>query len=156
MAVRVTIAPVNLNNSALTPGLWPVAGTAGYDTGSPGGTFTAWSTTNGIQFVNNGLIVLAFANGASASVAEILVGRKAGGGLLPAFAAQSVTIAATTAGWIGPFSPLDYTQTDGSQYSGSLGGIISGPPSGVGMTCIDFTVTTTLSVRLLQLIPAIP
>jgi hypothetical protein len=156
MASRVTIAPVNLNASATTPGLWLVAGSYGYDTGSPGGTLTAWSGVNGVQFANTGNMVLAYAVGATLSTAEVLVGRKAGAGLLPANTAVSITLAATTTGWIGPFSVQDYTQTDGTQYSSSVGGIISGPPSGVGLTCIDFTSTTTLSVRLYQLIPALP
>jgi hypothetical protein len=154
MAGRVTIAPVNLNSSQLTPGLWLVAGTFGYDTGSPGGTLTAWSTNNGIQFANNGLIIVAFACGATPSSAQVLVGRKGGAGLLPAFTAEAVTIAASTTGWMGPFSVADYTQTDATQYSGSTGGVIGA--AGVGLTCIDFTVTTTLSIRLYQLNPAIP
>jgi hypothetical protein len=154
MAGRVTIAPVNLNASQLTPGLWLVAGTFGYDTGSPGGTLTAWSANNGIQFANNGMIVVGYACGATPSSADVLVGRKAGGGLLPAFGAENVTIAASTTGWLGPFSVADFTQTDATQYSGAPAGAIG--TAGVGMTCIDFTSTTTLSIRLYQLIPAIP
>lgn len=154
MAGRVTLLPVNLNASALTPGVWLAAGTAGYDTGSPGGTITAWSTANGVQYVNNGLIVVGYANGTGSVTADILVGRKAGGGLLPAFGAQTVTIAATSAGWIGPFSVQDYTQTDSSQYSGAPAGAIG--TTGVGLTCIDFSSVTNLTIRLYQLIPAVP
>jgi hypothetical protein len=154
MAGRVTLLPVNLNASALTPGVWLAAGTPGYDTGSPGGTITAWSTANGIQYVNNGLIFIGYANGTGSVTADILVGRKAGGGLLPAFGAQTVTIAASSAGWIGPYGVQDYTQTDSTQYSGAPAGAIGTP--GVGLTCIDFSSVTNLAIRLYQLIPATP
>lgn len=128
--------------------------TYGYDTGSPGGTLTAWSGVNGVQFANTGNLVLAYAVGGTLSTAEVLVGRKAGAGLLPVNTAVSITLAATTTGWIGPFSVQDYTQTDATQYSGAVGGVIG--TTGVGLTCIDFTSTATLSVRLYQLLPALP
>lgn len=154
MAGRVTLLPVNLGASALTPGVWVASGTAGYDTGSPGGTITAWGSTNGIQYVNNGLIIVGYANGASSCVADILIGRKGGAGLLPAFGAQTLTIAASSVGWFGPFSVADYTQTDSSQYSGAPAGAVG--TTGVGKVCIDFATTTTLTVRLYQLVPALP
>jgi len=154
MAGRVTLLPVNLNASALTPGVWLGSGTPGYDTGSPGGSITAWSTNNGIQYINNGNIIIGYANGASSCVVDVLVGRKGGAGLLPAFSTQTFTIAATSAGWFGPYSVLDYAQTDSSQYSGAPAGVVG--TAGVGKVCIDFATTTTLAIRLYQLIPALP
>lgn len=154
MAGRVTLQAVLLNASALTPGVWLASGTPGYDTGSPGGSITAWSTNNGIQYINNGQIIIGYANGTGSVTADILVGRKAGGGLLPAFSAQTVTIAASSVGWLGPYSVQDYTQTDATQYSGAPAGVIGA--AGVGLTCIDFSSVTNLAIRLYQLIPALP
>jgi hypothetical protein len=151
---RVTIQPVNFNNNAFTLGTWVVSGTAGYDNGSPGGTITPWSGVTGIQFINTGSMVLGIANGATATSAYILVGRKGGAGLLPAYTVENPTIGASAAGgWLGPWSVQDFTQTDSTQYGSAPGGVIAG---GVGYTCIDFANTTTLTVRLYQLIPALP
>lgn len=153
MASRVTIQPVNLNAAALTGGSWVASGTAGYDTGTPGGTITPWSGVNGVSYINNGQIFLGLANGATSTTAYVLIGRKAGAGQLPLYTVESITIAASYSGWIGPFSVLDFTQTDSTQYSGAPGGAVG---SAVGYTCIDFANTTTLTVRAYQLIPALP
>jgi hypothetical protein len=152
---RATIQAVNLNANSLTLGTWVVSGTAGYDTGSPGGSITAWAGVTGVQFINNGNMVLGVANGATSTTAYILVGRKGGASTIPLYTAESVTIGASVAGgWVGPWSVQDFTQTDATQYSGAPGGVIGA--AGVGYTCIDFLNTTTLTVRLYQLIPAIP
>jgi hypothetical protein len=162
VATRCTISPVTMNAAALaaTMATFPVTTpTVGIDAAGTGGTAfaTPWSTTYaGVQFINNGSMWLYVYNGASASVAYHLIGQKAGGQPEP-FATISTTIPASGPGWLGPWSIQQYTQTDGSQFTGAPGGLISAStPSGVGYTCIDFTVLTTLSVRLYQLIPAIP
>lgn len=160
MAGRVTLQPVPLNSSALSGGAWPAAASVGYDTGSPGGSFTAWGTNNGIQFVNNGQIIVAWVNGATAASAQILIGREVAG-QLPAYTTLQATLTTSGMGWLGPFSPYAYNQVDSGAYSGAgapggaaLGGAVGA--SAVGMTCIDFTAVTTVAVRLYQLIPAIP
>jgi hypothetical protein len=160
---RVTILPYSINTQALA-GLGIVQGSGpGCDATATGTAFASWSSLGsplGIQFVNNGAQFLLVTNGATPTAANVLVGRKGGGGFLPAYnqAATTVTIGAsvTMPIPIGPFSVQDYTQEDASQYGGSTapGGVIG--TAGVGKVCIDFTNTTTLAVRLYQLIPAIP
>lgn len=158
---RVTISPYTINAQALS-GLGIFQGTGpGCDATATGTAFATWSSLGsplGVQYVNNGTQFLLVTNGATATAANVLVGRKGGGGFLPAFnqAATTITIPASTTMPIpiGPFSVQDFTQADASQYSGAPGGVIG--TTGVGMTCIDFTNTTTLAVRLYQLIPAVP
>lgn len=160
-AVRVTIQPYTINAQALS-GLGIAQGSGpGCDATATGTAFASWASLGsplGIQYVNNGSQFLLVTNGATATAANVLVGRKGGGGFLPAFnqATTTITIGAsvTMPIPIGPFSVQDYTQQDSSQFSGAPGGVIG--TAGVGMTCIDFTNTTTLAVRLYQLIPAVP
>lgn len=168
-ATRCPIAAVSLNASALaaTMATFPVTTpTVGIDAAGTGGTAfaTAWSTTYaGVQFVNNGYMFLYVYNGATASAAYHLIGQKAGG-QVQLYTTYTTTIPASGPGWLGPWPIQQYTQTDGAQFASgsgdggaSPGGLISAAtPSGVGYTCIDFLNTTTLSVRLYQLIPAIP
>jgi hypothetical protein len=169
VATRCPISPVNLNSSALAAAMatFPISTpTVGIDAAGTGGTAfaTAWSTTYaGVQFVNNGSMFLYVYCGATTTSAYHLIGQKAGGQVQP-YTTYTTTIGASSAGWLGPWSVQQYTQTDGAQFASgsgdggaSPGGLISAAtPSGVGYTCIDFLNTTTLSVRLYQLIPAIP
>jgi hypothetical protein len=168
MAVRCPIQPVTLNAQALaaTMSTFPIAGaTVGIDAAGTGGTAfaTTWGTGPyaGVEFVNNGSMFLYVYNGATASVAYHLIGQKAAG-QAELYSTLSTTIPATSGGWIGPWSVQQFTQTDASQFLTLPGGVSPGgqiglsTPSGVGYTCIDFLPTTTLSVRLYQLVPAIP
>jgi hypothetical protein len=162
-AVRVTIQPYTINAQALS-GLGIFTGSGpGCDATGTGTAFASWAslgTPLGIQYVNNGTQFLMVTNGATVTAANVLVGRKGGGGFLPAYNQTATTIAIPASTTmpipIGPLSVQDFTQTDASQYSGALSpaGVIG--TAGVGMTCIDFTNTTTLAVRLYQLIPAVP
>jgi hypothetical protein len=155
---RITISPVNL--TSLSTGSFLAGSAVGCDATGTGTAFASWSSLGsplGVQYINNGYQFLVVTNGATATAADILVGRKAGGGLLPVFNAETVTIGAslTLPIWLGPYSVQDFTQQDASQYSsGAPGGVIG--TTGTGMTCVDFTNTTTLTVRLYQLIPALP
>jgi hypothetical protein len=154
---RVTLSPVVINS--LSSGSILAGSAVGCDATGTGTGFATWASLGspgGVQYVNSGYQFLVVSNGATATAADILVGRKAGGGLEPAYSAEQVTIPASTTLplWLGPYSVQDFTQADSSQYSGAPGGAIG--VSGVGMTCIDFTNTTTLTVRLYQLIPALP
>lgn len=162
---RVTMQPVNFNATA-TPATASVFGaysTPGVDAAGAGNAFgTAWPGAQaGVQFVNNGSLILVWWTGATTTPAYHLIGQKAGG-LVQPFATITTTIPASGVGWLGPWSPQQFTQTDGAQFStgnggAAPGGLISASvPSGVGYTCIDFNVTTTLAVRLYQLIPALP
>lgn len=156
---RVTLLPVNMNSTP-NGALWPLTSAVGYDTGSPGGSYTAWGSTLGVRFVNNGMMVLAFACGATlAGTAQVLVGDalNAGGAQVLPATTISFSIAATSAGWLGPFSPALYNQQQPANvtYSGAINTTALGAAE-QGCVVIDFTTTTTLAVRLLQLIPQIP
>jgi hypothetical protein len=152
---RVTITPVTLSN--LSSGTILAGSAVGCDATGTGTGFASWASLGsplGVQFQNNGTQFLVVTNGATVTAADILIGRKAGAGVLPAFGTETVAIAASPALplWLGPWSVQDFTQQDSTQYGSAPGGAIGA--SGVGMTCVDFTNTTTLTVRLYQLIPA--
>jgi hypothetical protein len=159
MSGRITVQPVLLNSVALTAvGSFPVAPSAGVDAAGTGGSAfaTAWGSNAGIQFQNNGLCFVWFYCGATpAGVVNILQGRKVAGALPPSTEFGG-TISANTYGWLPPLSAHDFNQVDTSAWGGgsspggsSLGGAVGS--SGQGLTCIDFTTTTTLSVRVYQI-----
>jgi hypothetical protein len=156
---RVTILPIPMNATPNTPALFPSAPAAGYDTGSPGGTFTAWSTTLGVMIPQPNVqstVWLWFLCGATpAGAYQVLVGDLVGqtGQVLPA-TAYAGTIAATTSGWLGPWSPSSFNQQAPTQvtYSGAIN-TTALVAAAQGCVVVDFTTTTTLSVRAYQVIP---
>lgn len=155
---RCTIQPVTLNAGALAGGTFPVAPGAGIDAAGTGGTSftTTWATGpyQGVQFANNGLIMLWYYNNTTSCVVSILIGAKSAG-VVPLFSTYQVTLPGSAQyGWLGPFSVQGFTQTDSSVHSGAPGGAIGA--NGVGMTCVDFATTTNLALRAYQLVPAIP
>lgn len=155
---RQLVQPVLINSVALSSlGSFPATPAAGIDAAGTGGASfaTAWGANQGIMFANNGLCFVWFYCGATAAGAvNILQGRKVEG-QLPAAATFGGSILASTYGWIPPLSPSDFNQQDQNAFSGaaapggvSLGGAIGA--AGQGLTCIDFTTTTTLAVRVYQ------
>lgn len=164
---RILVTPVNLNAVSLTAGgVFPTsAPTAGVDAAGQGGTnfATAWgSTAQGIMFPNNGQCFVWYWCGATlAGAMNILQGRKVEG-QLPAASTFGWSIAASSAGYIPPLSPQDFNQQDANAFNGAgtpggtaivTGGITT---AGVGLTVIDFTTTTTLSVRVYQVSQVTP
>lgn len=160
MAGRILVAPVSMNVASLAAGgVLPVSTpTAGVDAAGTGGTAfaTAWGSNQGIMFPNNGLCWVYYWCGVTAAGAvQILQGFKVEG-QLPAPGTFGFSITATSSGFLPPLSPHDWNQQDASAYGGAsapggtstLGGVIG--TSGQGLTCIDFTTTTTLSVRVYQ------
>ena len=156
---RVTLLPVNMNSTP-NGALWPLTSAVGYDTGSPGGSYTGWGSTLGVRFVNNGMMVLAWASGVTApGVTQVLVGNTlnvGGAQVLPA-TVISYSIPASSAGWLGPWSPQNFNQEQPANvtYSGAINTQALGTAE-QNCVVIDFTTTTTLAVRLLQLVPQIP
>ena len=161
--VRQTVTPVSMNQYAFagaTP-VGAVAPAAGCDYAGANTTFTAWGSLPafaggpvlGVQYANNGSQWLWYYNGATATAAYILIGQKAGG-IVQLYSQETVTIAATSYGFLGPYSPSAFNQGDIAQFGGTGGG--GAAPGGVigaagqGLTCIDFLNTTTLAVRLYQ------
>jgi hypothetical protein len=147
---RVQLLPIPLSAGAGGT-TWVTSGTAGYDTGSPGGTITAWSTTLGVYIPNpSKQVILAFACGATAAgVVQVLVGKTVGttGQVLPA-TIETYTISASSSGYLGPWDTATYNQSNptGVTYTGGINttALVSGAQ---GCVVIDFTTTTTLAVR---------
>jgi hypothetical protein len=156
---RVTILPIPMNNTPNTPALFPSAPSAGYDTGSPGGTFTAWSTTLGVQIPvpnQQSTVWLWFWCGATlAGAYQVLIGDTVGNLNLPYPATTYAgTIAANTSGWLGPWSPSTFAQQQPANltYTGAIN-TQALTAAAQGCVVVDFTTTTTLSVRAYQTIP---
>jgi hypothetical protein len=158
MSARVQCTPV-LFSSPTAPGVFPInsGSQTGVDAAGSGTAFaTAWGgTISGVYFANpNGLVWVYYTCGTTAaSTYQVLVGDQVGPGAtglyLPA-TANTGTIAASTSGWLGPFSPATYNQTTASianSYSGAINStaLISGMQ---GCVVIDFTATTALEVRV--------
>ena len=117
---RVTLTPVTL------------AGAGGLTLPSSGAQSLSGFT--GVQFINNGLMMLAVYNGTGSQTITQQIGGKVQG-LSPTVSAVSLT--ASTNYLFGPWSAKDYMQLDGS-----------------GMTFIDFGgVQANISVTLYQLVP---
>lgn len=147
---RVTLEPIPLSLSN-TGATWLDSTSAGYDTGSPGGTITAWTTELGVRIPNpSGKVVLAFACGATAAgVTQILVGSLVGttGQVLPA-TTYEYTIAANTSGWLGPFDATTWNQMSPATvtYSGGIN-TTALTSAALGCVVVDLTTTTTLALR---------
>lgn len=154
---RVTLEPIPMN---LTTGgaLWLTAGTAGYDTGSPGGTITAWSTTLGVMIPNySGNVFLEFACGATpAGICQVLLGQLVDGQVMPATTVE-YTITANSQGWLGPWSPSAFSQKSPTTVT-YTGGVNTTALTSAAQQCVvvDFTTTTTLAVRARSLSPVTP
>lgn len=154
---RVTLNPIPL---ALSPNgaTWLPATTPGYDTGT--GTVTAWSGQLGVMIPNpGGNVIMAYACGATlAGVTQILCGDViAGIQVLPPTTYQ-YTIAATTTGWLGPWSPATFNQQAPTvvAYGGTMINTQALTSAAQGCVVIDFTTTTTLAVRAYSIAPVFP
>ena len=160
MAGWATITPVSFN-SFLASGVLPVMppATPGYDTGSPGGTFTTWASlgNNAILIPNNGQVILLYWNGTTAvTTVDVLVGQQVGttGQPLPA-GTETYTIAASTYGWLGPWNANTYNIVNISSNWGTLPGVPGVlPASAQGCVGVTFSAITTLAVRAMQILPA--
>jgi hypothetical protein len=129
---------------------WTAAGLDAAGTGA--NAFAAgWAlTANGVMYQNSGFNWLWYYNGAQACTASILIGAKTGGDVFP-FTQDQAVLNTNGYGWLGPYSPAKYNQQDSAQFASAPGGVIGA--AGVGLTCIDFSNASTLSVRLYQTIP---
>jgi hypothetical protein len=158
---RVTTLPILLNSypNLQASAVFPTSGN-GYDTGSPGGTFTAWSTTLGVMIPNNGEVILYYINGATATVPyQVLIGDLIGntGQVAPATTIAG-TIATSSSGWLGPWSPATYNQQAPTNvtYTGATNtqALLA---AAQGCVVVDFTApTATFAVRAYQLVPVSP
>lgn len=156
---RVTLLPIPFNTNPNGPGLFVTSGTPGYDLGSPGGSITAWGGALGVMVPNNGQVILGFSCGATlAGAYQVLIGDLIGntGQVAPA-TVEAGTIAASTSGWLGPWSPATYNQQAPTlvTYAGAINtqALVA---AAQGCVVVDFTTTTTLTVRAYSLIPVTP
>jgi hypothetical protein len=148
--------------SGATP-IGAVAPSAGCDYAGSNTTFTAWGSlpqvsASGIQYINNGTQFLWGYTGTSGTSAYVLIGAKAGG-IVQVYTQYTITLAATSYWYLGPYSPAQFNQQDSAQFGAAPGGVAPGgtiTTGGVGFTCIDFLATTNVSCRLYQLTPVIP
>ena len=146
------LVPVNLDTSPLTGAFFSgSAPSAGIDAAGTGNAFgTAWGTNNVVLVPNtSGNTFLWYYCGATlAGIAQVLVGQSWAGQVLPAATAQ--TIAATSCGWLGPFSPVTYNIENINLVQSNIAGapaIATWPVAAQGCFAVAFTTTTTLSVR---------
>lgn len=158
---RVTILPIPMNNysNGQASSVFPSAPSAGYDTGSPGGTFTAWGGALGVMIPNpaqGATVWLWYFCGATlAGTYQVLVGDLIGNtGQVPPATLETGSIAATSSGWLGPWSPSTYNQQSPTNvtYTGAIN-TTALVAAAQGCVVVDFTTTTTLSVRAYQVIP---
>lgn len=156
---RVSMTPVSMNQFAFS-GAQPIGAVApatGVDAAGSNTAFaTAWpGTLAGIQYLNNGTQWLWGYNGVTACNAFILIGQKSGG-LVQVYTQYTVALPTSGYFFLGPYSPSQFNQQDGSQFAGGAGGAAPGGVIGagaIGLTCIDFSATTTVAVRLYQITP---
>jgi hypothetical protein len=159
MAGWVTLNPVSFNSGIGTPNPSAVPATVfGYDTGSPGGTFTAWGANNAILIPNNGQVVLMYWAGSTTApgVTDVLVGQAVGttAANLPA-ATVTTTIATSAYGWLGPWNPSTYNIVNIGANFGAVAGTPGALPAAAqGCVAIAFTTITQLAVRVMQILPA--
>jgi hypothetical protein len=166
MSARVAVIPAPFNTGSVVSvfPLYATVGTAGVDAVGAGGVAfaTAWpGTISGVQIPNqgNGAVWLYYTAGATApGVYQVLVGELVGGTgqVLPA-TTETGTIAASTSGWLGPWSPATYNQ---------MAPTVAAPASPINATALtaaaqfcvvaDFTVTTNLCVRAYQFVTVTP
>ena len=153
----VTPAPFNTASAVSVFPLYATVGAAGVDVVGAGGVnfATAWGTNYGVFIPNqgNGAVWLYFTCGATApGVYQVLVGQVVGGtGQVLAATTETGTIAASTSGWLGPWSPATYNQSSPTNvtYAGALNSQAL-TAQAQGCVVIDFTLPTTLCVRAYQ------
>ncbi|SRR6266567_2259234 len=161
MSARVAVLPVPFNLGA-NGSAFPVAPAAGVDAVGAGGTAfaTAWpGVISGVIIPNNGQVMLYYVCGATlAGATQVLVGDLVGGTgqVLPA-TAYPYTIAANSSGWLGPWSPATFNQQAPANvtYAGAINATAL-TAAAQGCVVVDFTTTTTLSVRAYSLTPIQP
>jgi hypothetical protein len=162
---RISVIPALFNTASAVSvfPLYATVGAAGVDAVGAGGTAfaTLWSTASslGVMIPNqsNGGVWLYYTCGAIAGgVYQVLIGDLAGNsGQVPPATAETGTLAASTSGWLGPFSPSTYNQQSPTTVT-YTGAINTTPLTAAAQGCvvIDFTTTTNLCVRAYQNVTA--
>jgi hypothetical protein len=160
MSWATITGPVSFNSGIGTPQAFTAPTTNfGYDSGSPGGTFTAWGGATGVLIPNpNGQIILFYWTGATTApgVTDMLVGQQVGttGVPLPA-STETVTLTTSAYGWLGPFDQNTYNIANINANFGAIAGTPGAlPASAQGCVAVAFTSTAQLQVRAYQIIQA--
>ncbi len=161
MSARVLVAPA-LFNAPTAGNVFPVAPAAGVDAIGAGGTAfaTAWpGVISGVMIPNplGNVIFLYYVCGATAGGAgQVFCGDVVAGQVLPA-TTFPFTITANSSGWLGPWSAGTYNQqaplTIAPAAPINATALVA---AAQGCIVVDFTTTTTLSVRAYQSFPITP
>jgi hypothetical protein len=166
MSARVACVPV-LFSQPTGVNTFPAlnSGTlTGVDAAGIGTSFaTSWGgTISGVYCANpNGLVWLYYNCGTTGTGYQVLIGEQLGPGatgLYQPATANAGTIAASSMGWLGPWSPTVYNQTANAPnvtYTGATNATAL-VAAVAGCVVIDFAVTTDLEVRFYATNPVFP
>ena len=113
--VALAPAPFTAGSAVSVFPLYATVGSPGIDAAGAGGVLfaTSWTGNLGVLIPNpNGQVWLYYtAGGTAPGVYQVLVGQVLGStGQVVAATAETGTLAATTSGWLGPWSPATYSQ----------------------------------------------
>ncbi len=160
--LAVTPAPFNTGSTVSVFPLYATVGAAGVDVAGAGGTSfaTVWGTNLGVMIPNagNGAVWLYYTCGAVTPSYQVLVGDLIGNtGQVLAATAEAGTLATSSSGWLGPWSPATYNQQAPTvvTYTGGLNTtpLVAGAQ---GCVVVDFSATASLCVRAYQNITVSP
>ena len=154
--IAVTPAPFNTGSAVSVFPLYATVGVAGVDAVGAGGTSfaTAWGANYGVLIPNqgNGQVWLYYTCAAVTPSYQVLVGDLIGNtGQVIAATAEAGTLATSSSGWLGPWSPATYNQQAPTvvTYTGAIN-IQALTAAAQGCVVVDFSATTSLCVRAYQ------
>jgi len=160
--LAVTPAPFNTGSAVSVFPLYATVGAAGVDVAGAGGTAfaTVWGTNLGVMIPNagNGQVWLYYTCGAVTPSYQVLVGDLIGNtGQVLAATAEAGTLATSSSGWLGPWSPATYNQQAPPvvTYTGGLN-TTALTAAAQGCVVVDFSATASLCVRAYQNITVSP
>jgi hypothetical protein len=154
--LAVTPAPFGTGSAVSVFPLYATVGAAGVDVAGAGGTAfaTVWGTNLGVMIPNasNGQVWLYYTCGAVTPGYQVLVGDLVGntGAVIPA-TVEAGTLATSSSGWLGPWSPAGYNQQAPTLVT-YTGAVNTTPLTAAAQGCVvvDFTATASLCVRAYQ------
>ncbi len=160
--LAITPAPFNTGSAVSVFPLYATVGAAGVDAAGAGGTAfaTVWGTNLGVMIPNqgNGAVWLYYTCGAVTPSYQVLVGDLIGNtGQVLAATTEAGTLATSSSGWLGPWSPATYNQQAPTvvTYTGGLN-TTALTAAAQGCVVVDFSATASLCVRAYQNITVSP
>lgn len=160
--LAITPAPFNTGSAVSVFPLYATVGVAGVDVVGAGGVnfATAWGANLGVMIPNqgNGAVWLYYTCAAVTPSYQVLVGDLIGNtGQVLAATVEAGTLATSSSGWLGPWSPATYNQQAPTvvTYTGGLN-TTALTAAAQGCVVVDFSATTSLCVRAYQNITQSP